>query len=589
MRRASRGQFPSLRWKIGLTLLGVVLLYALTYRIVSRWSVLPSFVALERDEAAKDMKRCALALQREVHHLHLFAGDWAGWDDTYKFVLDGNGDYVDSNLSLETFTENRISLLCIVDVHGELVWGRVVDIESGKHLPLNDFLELPLRDAYRAGNLESPGGSSGLLMTSRGPMLASFRPILTSEDEGPARGTFVFGRMIDERTLNDLREQTESAFSVVPVADLDEEQLQVLSAVKRAGGVHVEEVDDQILNAYAEMGDIEGNPGLLLSARIPRTISNRGREALQTALLFTLGGGLVTLLFLMVLLRRTVIDPLSSLTHRVVELTTSADWESRLGVDRRDEIGTLAQEFDRLLERQEAYITEREAMRERVFRSEHLATIGEMSASVAHEIRNPLTGISGAVQILTKSTPDDDDRKPVFLEVLEQVARVERTVQGLLMFAKPWTPEKQRCNVRETLEKACADIRAREQFDGIRIDLDVTDELTAWLDCHLCEQVLTNVLVNAAQAMPDGGEVHIKAHRVGTSIRIVIADRGPGIAPEAQNKVFQPFFTTKTYGTGLGLAVCRQIMVAQGGTIELSSVEGQGTTVTLDVPVGEGE
>ena len=705
----------SLHREIALILLGVLIVYAVTEYAVDQLSILPSYEALERDEARKDVNRCVKAIRREIHHLDLFVSDWAGWDDTYEFVWKPNDEYLESNMAQATFMENGINAIALFDPEGFLIWGKAIDLETNGEVPLGDFIATPLAERYRMVEAGSSAGRAGFMLTARGPMLVSFRSILTSEDGGPSRGTLVMGRLLTEDAQAELTEQTEVAFTITPVQDLAEGELRVLTRIKQADGLLVEAVSDSQLHVSAEMADIDGNPGLVIRAEIPRSITQRGVNTLRAALLSTVGGGLVLVLLLMVLLRRTVITPLTDLTDQVVAINRTGDLSPRVGMDRSDEIGTLGREFDGMLDRlesdllerqrmedalresEERYrsfvtdfqgiafrlgpdgkpvffhgavegitgyseqefvsgtpewldvvhgedagqvkeaiekalhspgfaeqreyrivcrdgttrwvhaaakctcdasgapafaegaiydITELKEMQERVARAEHLASIGEMGASIAHEIRNPLAGISGAVQVLAQSVGEEDERKPVFREVIEQVARVDGTVRSLLAFAKPWAPEKQPTLVRAVLESAVKEAEKHPSFERVEFAVGADPHLEANLDAGLLQQVLRNVLHNAAEAMPEGGRIRLGADTSAAVLRITVSDSGAGMPPEIEDKVFQPFFTTRTHGIGLGLAVCRQIMEAHGGTVSLSSVPGQGTVVLIEIPVG---
>lgn len=576
----------SIRKKVGVSLLGVVLLYTALDAIVDRFSVLPSFESLEREEAQRDIQRCTKALAREVHHLDLAAGDWAGWDDTYEFAADRNEEYIRANLVETTFTTNRLTLVAIFDSSGQLIWGQAHYPDGDGLVSIGSLLPVPLPQEYRINSSNPDDRRAGLLVTSRGPMLVSFRPILTSEDKGPSRGTFVFGRLVTERLLDSLQDQTEVAFHATSVAELSEEQLQILSAIQRNEGLYVESASDDFLNVYSEVKDIWGNPGLILKAEVPRLFSTKGKASLRSALLSTLGAGLVSVLFLMVFLGKTVVFPLSTLTRQVVEIGSANDLSRRVSMKRGDEIGALAREFNTLLDRLENDLGERDKMNAAMKDSERLAAIGQMSASVAHEIRNPLTGISSAVQVLNKSIAEDDPRKDVFRDILQQVDRVDGTVRSLLMFAKPWTPEKCRCDLNELVEASCREVEDLEEFASVRLVLEVEANIDAFVDKRLCQYVLTNLLRNAAHAMPEGGELRLRAFQQDDRLRIVVTDTGDGIPPEVECRVFEPFFTTKTRGTGLGLAVCKQIVEAHGGAIQLTSVLGQGTEITIDLPLG---
>ena len=223
-------------------------------------------------------------------------------------------------------------------------------------------------------------------------------------------------------------------------------------------------------------------------------------------------------------------------------------------------------------------------MQEEVQQSQSLAAIGEMAASIAHEIKNPLAGISGAIQVLKDGLEDGDPRKQIMEEVVSQVGRLNNSVRELLMLSKPWNPEKQLCDLRGLADRITASAKERDSFAQIEFLLSGKKGVRAPVDPVFFEQVLWNLLHNALQAMPEGGEIRYSfAEKEGFAI-VTVADTGSGIPENLRSRLFRPFFTTKTRGTGLGLPICQKIMEAHGGSITISSKAGQGTVVRLSFP-----
>ncbi|MBI3854718.1 MAG: histidine kinase, partial [Planctomycetes bacterium] len=171
-------------------------------------------------------------------------------------------------------------------------------------------------------------------------------------------------------------------------------------------------------------------------------------------------------------------------------------------------------------------------------------------------------------------------------EILGQVKRLDGTVRGLLAFSKPATPKKQPLPLREFVDRISRLAGEHDLGRAIRFVQEGPAELTVPADPVLLEQVLWNLFLNAAEAMKGGGEVRVSWRTAGTAVELVVADSGGGVPPEVLPKLFRPFVTTKTAGTGLGLSLCRKILEAHGGTITISSESGRGTRVTLRLPGG---
>jgi len=221
-------------------------------------------------------------------------------------------------------------------------------------------------------------------------------------------------------------------------------------------------------------------------------------------------------------------------------------------------------------------LTEALATEARLNRAESLAQLGALSAAVAHELRNPLAGISGALQVIGASLPAEDRRKPIMEKVEAQVKRLNALVTDLLDFARPPTPKSLRVDLLE-LARLAAELVNR---DHAGVALDVQGEGTAVADPNLVQQVLLNLLLNAAQALDGQGRILVE---VGPG-RVMVSDDGPGIPPENADRVFAPFFTTRTRGTGLGLPICRKLVQSMNGRITLTSGPLKGACFLLELP-----
>jgi signal transduction histidine kinase len=222
-------------------------------------------------------------------------------------------------------------------------------------------------------------------------------------------------------------------------------------------------------------------------------------------------------------------------------------------------------------------------------RRERLAALGELSAVIAHEVRNPLGVIFNSLATLRRLLPQQDDARMLLGIVGEEAERLNRMVGDLLDFARPHEPQLYPEHLSEVVQGALA--AAERALIGTRPQLvaDVPADLPPWpIDAQMIRQAVLNLVVNAIQAMPRGGRITIRARlesRAAASfMRLEVEDDGPGIAPELTDKVFQPFFTTRAAGTGLGLAVVKRIADAHGAELSLRSEDGRGSCFTLLLP-----
>ena len=228
----------------------------------------------------------------------------------------------------------------------------------------------------------------------------------------------------------------------------------------------------------------------------------------------------------------------------------------------------------------------REKLSDDLRRSEHLASLGRLVAGVAHEVRNPLAGIRSTVQLWQRLP--EQARTPESLEaVLRTVDRLNTLVSRLLYFARTgWEqarPVDMNAVVRETLEL----VRAQAAAQGVRLEADLQADLPSVAGSHQAlQQVVMNLAVNALQAMPDGGRLDVRTRALDDPHRVelVVADTGPGVPPGARPQLFEPFHTTRPDGTGLGLALCREIVRQHRGDIDLDDAPHP----TFPHPRGEG-
>jgi signal transduction histidine kinase len=257
-----------------------------------------------------------------------------------------------------------------------------------------------------------------------------------------------------------------------------------------------------------------------------------------------------------------------------------AEWERR---EKR-----LVEQLNRELSTQQQRIKE---AHEQLIRSDRLATVGELAAGLAHDLRNPLAGISGALHVLAGQFQEDDSRQALLAELQGQIARMNKTLTDLLWHARPPTPQYLPLNVNELIEQ-CLWFIPITSGSGIKVIKTLQPDLPPLrVDPNLLHQALLNILVNARQAMPNGGQLTVNTClrqylvREDNVVEVAITDTGPGIPKEYLPRIFQPFFTTKSQGTGLGLAIAARIVEQHNGHIAVESEVGKGATFRITLPI----
>ena len=304
--------------------------------------------------------------------------------------------------------------------------------------------------------------------------------------------------------------------------------------------------------------------------------TNRNLLIVYGAVIFALVGVVLWLLIV-----RFVSQPVGELLTQMRRVETG-DLAARAISPRLDEIGELERGFNGMVTSLDLAKRElHDAHEKQIQQAGKLASVGELAAGLAHEIRNPLAGIAAAVEVLAENRAGQD--REITQEIQLQVKRLNTTLSDLLNFARPREPEIAPCDLAALVRQMLTLVRADAQKHRIQIVEEIPADLPAVnADATQIQQAILNLLLNAIQAMEGGGLLTVRATVDADRVQLSIQDTGGGISAEIREKIFAPFFTTKHRGTGLGLAITRTIMEKHGGTIRVDSAIGCGTMFTLE-------
>jgi signal transduction histidine kinase len=290
---------------------------------------------------------------------------------------------------------------------------------------------------------------------------------------------------------------------------------------------------------------------------------------------------------------RSIVRPVYALvggTERIArgDLGTSVD------VPQRDELGLLGQRFnDMATQLRESAARIRDYHNEEMRRAEQLATVGELAAGIAHELKSPLLAIGSGVQLLSRRLDASDaEGRRLAEETLQRIARMEGAVQELLSYARPTPAHMARLDFNAVVERALRLVEPRAERSGVQIRRELSTGLPpVFVDPDQISQVVVNLALNGIEAMQSGGHLAVATRSNEGAVEMSVSDTGPGVAAEERERIFRPFHTTKHAGTGLGLAIVRQVLDRHGGTIALSDAAGGGAqfVVTLPLEVDEPE
>jgi signal transduction histidine kinase len=271
------------------------------------------------------------------------------------------------------------------------------------------------------------------------------------------------------------------------------------------------------------------------------------------------------------------VEPIKKLDRAAAEVARQ-NYAIEVEVDSEDEMGRLARTFNNMC------ASIRQA-REDLIRQERISTIGRLSGSIVHDLRNPLAAIYGGAEMLVDADLPPSHVKRLAGNIYRASRRIQELLQDLLNVSRGKTRAPETCRLREVVAAAYESLASTAEAQNVAVDLSIPAEIELPLDRNRVERVFVNLIGNALEVMPEGGEVRISAVVADGSAVVTVEDTGPGIAPEIRSALFQPFVTAgKRNGLGLGLALSRQTVLEHGGDICVESKPGHGARFILRLP-----
>jgi signal transduction histidine kinase len=328
--------------------------------------------------------------------------------------------------------------------------------------------------------------------------------------------------------------------------------------------------------------------GLLVFALVTLSLEEQARFQVRVV---AVGGAVVIAAALIGVMSALLQQPLRELQEKIArvrrgDLNASVDFASR-----NDDIGDLGRDFNEMLRQlRESREEIQRLYRTQMSRAEHLATLGELATGLAHEIRNPLAGIAGVMEIVGRDLPASSPAREVLSEVQQEILQIKRILSDLLEIARPKPPDFRPADLNSTTEHAVSLARQQTISRPIEIKLSKAHDLPpVEHDAGQIQQVLLNLLLNAIQAIDETGNIRVRLGSEDGFATVAVSDTGRGIAPEHLANIFRPFFTTKKRGTGLGLSLVSRIVEAHGGRVQVQSIPGQGSQFMVWLPFHHAE
>jgi sensor domain CHASE-containing protein len=584
---------------------------------VQKAILMPSFAALERDDARTSMKRIDYALDMALDGLKLTAIDWGNWADVYQYVQAPNEKFIITNITPVAIKELQVDLLLIVDRAGRVVLSSGHFLQGGtrKELDFANREALPADFPWRQ-NLASGKPAKGLLNTNQGIMMIAAAPVLDGSGSGPSIGMVLTGRLLNAEEVRALSARAQVTLSLVP------------NGPSGSGDTFVETAAQT--QVFRALTDIYGHPLTYLRVQVPRNITARGDAAVTYASAYLIGAAIAVLALLLIILNRIVLSPLARVTRHAVALGEGTDLSVRLALTGNDEIASLAREFDRMVERLAA--TRRELV-DQSFQ----AGFAELAKGVLHNLGNAMTPLGVRVAKLEDRLkdapvsdlelalkelggPSADAARRADLEEFLRLGCREMTTIASDAREDVAVIHRQALIVQSALAELMRNTRHNDQvIETVRLPDLVSQTLEIVPDA--CRQrlvvdadeslngvgavrvartvlrlVLQNVIINAADAVRDAGRdtgvlrvaAEIVRDQGRDQLHLHCKDDGVGIAEDHLERVFDKGFSTKSRETnyGIGLHWCANAITALGGRIWAASEgKGRGASMHLMLPL----
>jgi sensor domain CHASE-containing protein len=615
-----------LKWKIGLGIFAVTVLVTVINVIIISSLVMPWFRDLDLQAAEENGARAWEYLDAETAGLRSVTRVWAQWDDTYAFATNLSRSYRGSNLNPQDFETLGIDYFVVTDDAGVITFSKSTDpkiaaiFPMGRSVPKGMFTQLgPDRDQAVS--------AEGVVASPLGPMLVSIAPILNSEREGPRRGYLIFSRLLAPRLDARLREKAHLDADLVPVGEL----AQPVSSSSAATSEPALIDSDDLTESYT-VHDVTGAPSYALQVHTERRFEGIGKIGLNGAIVRFFWLSAVFLVLIAWLIGRLVTKPLAEMANKMSRIAETGDLDHRLEVDRTDEIGWVADVFNRM-------IGELKAARGRLIEQSYSTGMADLAAGILNNVRHALnpvaeanrtaagliekmgsSNLTEACRELAFTTVDRDRRQKLGAyitayaegtrvrlgDVKRQIDRIEQSTNHIRNILEDhesitrWPPQSTPIDCRRLIEEAARGIAST---DDLPIDVDVStgspDLPLASGHSFILRQVIGNLLANSVNAVERAqrkrGRIHILARKAESAgmpaVEIVVGDNGAGFTAMQSDRLFERGYSTRSDRPGgFGLHWCRDALAAMNATIVGQSPgPGLGATFRVFLPVAKAE
>ncbi|MFC1899868.1 CHASE4 domain-containing protein [Chloroflexota bacterium] len=330
--------------KKALIILGIALLSMIgTTYATSRYTFIRGLEEIEKQDTIEHITHTATTLSYLISNLETTTANWSARDDTYTFIKDGNEEYIQSNLTDESFVKLGLNLILFIDSSGDIIFSKAFDLDKEEEMPVPQGMLTHVSSDSLLLNQNTGHFTSGIILLNDGPILVASQPILTSTDEGPARGTLIFSHYLNDRTLDHLSQLTFSQISMQPLNKAIRTPFQqAVASLSVETPVFIQPLDNKYINGYVLLNDIYQKPVLILGITLPRDTYQLGQTAASYYIFSILGIGLIVGGTSLIIVQKEVLSRFTTLIKSITHITTSGDTSGRINLGGSDELSMVA-------------------------------------------------------------------------------------------------------------------------------------------------------------------------------------------------------------------------------------------------------
>ena len=587
----------SLRINI-LAVISVIFLLAIAVTFVTtRVFLIDNFLQLEQEIQMRNVGRVTSALEHRIGWLENTTIDWASWDDSYEFIDDKNQDYIDSNLVPSTFEMLKIDIIIYLDLDGHAVYSDSYDYNTNENLSVPVELLNQISDNLLLNSPWEYENTSGILLLDEQPLMISSQSILTSNDTGPARGTLIMARYLDNYEITDFTSTAAiSTLNIYSISanNMPPEFVEPTSVlIMDEQNIILERSGKESIAVYTLLNDIFDNPNMIMQIVTPRYGYTEMNTSIYMTMILIAATGVISLIVAYIFFDKKVVKKIALVRNDLHAIMTTNDNTSKVELTSNDEMGKLAKDINTMLDKIHEQSVEEKKLRLQL--EEVLKKRADYTNEIIHELKTPITPILSSSEILLegiKQEPWVTLANNIYRGALDMNDRLNdlldaaRSEVGTLVLHTETTDA--RGLLQQMAEEMTPLITSRRQ----KLKTDIPENLPPVKGDEVrLRQVVRNLLSNATKYTPEEGTITLNASPDNDMLVVNIEDTGRGIDSELLKRIFEPYvkitegILDRQTGLGLGLKLSKTLVEMHGGKIWVKSEKGKGSAFSFSIPL----